>query len=127
MATIQIAARPDALDGCFATWAETEAANAIRSDMDLAGFTKTRRRTTYAALLIDATVMLPAALYQDVRDWYTINCASGTIPTRIKRPQDNAEIVARFSGPPSIAWPTQERVAFTVTCKFEQLPQWRGL
>jgi hypothetical protein len=127
MATTQVAPRPASIDGCFATWSEAEAPNTIRSDMELAGFTKVRRRTTFATLLIDASVTLPAELYQPFRDWYSLNCASGTVPTRVKRPLDNAELVVRFAAPPAFAWPPMEPTAFTVSCKLEQLPQWRSL
>jgi hypothetical protein len=127
MATIQIAPRPAPLDGCFATWSETEAPNTIRSDMEMAGFTKVRRRATYSTLQVDASVTLPAALYQSFRDWYGVACASGTVPTRVKRPQDNLEMVMRFAAPPTYEWPPMEPTAFTVSVKLEQLPQWRSL
>lgn len=123
MATMQIAARPPSLDGCWRTWAERDASAVLRSEMDMGGFTKVRLRTTAAAWLIDATVTLPAALYEDFQHWFRIDCVKGVLPTRVKRP-DGREVVVRFTEPPSIEWPEAETRAFQVSAKFEQLPAW---
>lgn len=126
MATIQIAARPSSLDGCFSTWTEHDATSTIRSDMDLGGFTKVRRRTTAAALLVEASVMLEAHLYADFMSWFRVNCAVGIFPTRVKRP-DGSEIVMRFTAPPVIEYPERDRTVFRASVSLEQLPAWAGL
>ena len=125
--TIQIAPRPVTIDGCMATWSESEAPNTIRSEMELAGFAKVRRRTTYSTFLVDASVTLAAEVYDDFWNWYRVDCQSGVLPTRVKRPQDSKEIVMRFAQPPAIEWPEREPGAFRVVLKLEQLPAWRLL
>jgi hypothetical protein len=127
MATsITIGARPPSIDGCFQTWTEQDATSLIRSDMDLGGFTKVRRRTTAAAWLAQATVTLKAEQYDDFMHWFRVNCAAGVFPTRVKRP-DGKEIVMRFTEPPVIEWPESERTAFRASVSLEQLPAWAGL
>lgn len=109
------------------TWAESDGANVIRSEMEMAGFVKVRRRTTYASRIIEAGVTLPGELYQDFRDWFVVNCQSGALPTRVKRPHDGAEMVVRFVEAPRVEWPQSERSAFKATLRLEQLPAWRNL
>lgn len=123
---IDIAERPPSLDGCWQTWNEHDASAVLRSDMDLGGFTKVRLRTTAAAWLVEASVTLPAALYQDFVDWFRIACVRGVLPTRVKRP-DGTEVVMRFIEPPVIEWPAQEPTAFRASVSLEQLPAWQGL
>jgi hypothetical protein len=120
--SIYVADRPIALTGCFSTWSETYAANTIRSDMEASGYVKVRRRTTGKMTMIDATVTLDAKYYDDLVNWYFVDSQAGVVPTRIKRPEDGQEIVARFAAPPSIAF--IDKNAFTATMKFEQLPAW---
>lgn len=126
MATITIGSRPDSLDGCFSTWSEYDASSTIRSDMDLGGFTKVRRRTTAAAWLVEASVMLPAELYADFMKWFRINCAAGVFPTRVKRP-DGVEVVMRFTQPPVLEFPERDKTVFRASVSLEQLPAWAGL
>src|SRR4030095_10082917 len=118
---------PVSIDGCMATWGETEAPNVIRSEMELAGFAKVRRRTTYSTVLVDASVMLPSEVYDDLWSWFRVDCQSGVLPTRFKRPQDGKEIVLRFAAPPAIEWPERESDFFRAVFKLEQLPAWRTL
>jgi hypothetical protein len=124
--TIQIGPRPASLDGCFQTWSEHDSSSVIRSDMDIGGYTKVRRRTTEAALQVDASVTLDAALYADFQTWFRVNSGAGVFPTRVKRP-DGAEIVMRFTQPPVIEWPEANKYAFRATVALEQLPAWRYL
>ena len=123
---IQIGDRPASLDGCFQTWSEHDASSVIRSDMDMGGYVKVRRRTTEAALLVDATVTLDAALYPDFCTWFRINSGAGVFPTRVKRP-DGAELVMRFMQPPVYEWPEANKDVFRASVSMEQLPEWRGL
>jgi hypothetical protein len=109
----------------MAQWTETFAANTIRSDMEASGYIKVRRRTTGKMTMIDATVTLDAKYYDDLVNWYFIDSQAGVVPTRIKRPEDGQEIVARFAAPPSISF--IDKNAFTATMKFEQLPTWADL
>lgn len=123
---ITIATRPNTIDGCFQTWSEHDASSVIRSEMELGGYVKVRRRTTVAAWEVEASVVLEAAVYEDFMTWFRINCAAGVFPTRVKRP-DGKELVMRFTQPPVIEWPQNERTAFRATCTLEQLPEWRTL
>ena len=122
MATIVIGSRPLSLDGCFASWSESFKANTIRTESEATGYVKVRRRTTGKTTMIECSLTLPADKYDDFIDWYFISCQAGVLPTRIKRPQDGKEIVVRFTEPPSISWP--DKVAFSASVKFEQLPAW---
>jgi len=79
---VQIGPRPASLDGCFQTWSEHDAASVIRSDMDMGGYTKVRRRTTEPVLQVEAGVTLPATLYEDFKTWFRVNSGSGVFPTR---------------------------------------------
>jgi hypothetical protein len=123
---ITIATRPASIDGCFQTWAEHDSSSVIRSEMDLSGYTKVRRRTTSWAWQVEASVVLDAALYEDFQTWFRTNCAGGVWPTRVKRP-DGREIVMRFTQPPVIDWPASEKKAFRASCTLEQMPEWVGL
>jgi hypothetical protein len=125
MAT-QIGPRPASLDGCFQTWSEHDATSTLRSDMDMGGFTKVRRRTTEAALLVDASVVLAATVYADFMTWFRVNCAAGVFPTHVKRP-DGSEICMRFTAPPVIEWPQSDKTVFHASVTLEQLPAWRTL
>jgi hypothetical protein len=119
---IQIAKRPDKIDGCMQTWTETYLPQVIRTDMDAPGYTKVRRMVTGKTTSIDASVTLKAELYDDIQHWYFENSQAGLIPTRVKRPQDGKEVVVRFTEPPTINF--IDKVAFTASFKFEQLPAW---
>jgi len=126
MATIVIASRPLTLDGCFATWSEKDAPSVLRSEMDMGGFVKVRRRTTAASWQVEAGVTLASTLYADFQSWFRVNCAAGSLPTRVKRP-DGTEVVMRFTGPPGIEWLEKDKGAFRVSVTLEQLPAWVGL
>lgn len=126
MATIQIGARPLSLDGCFSTWNQHDMPSVIRSDMDLAGYTKVRRRTTVAGSQVEASVMLKSDLYEDFMAWFRLDCAAGVLPTRVKRP-DGTEVVMRFTAPPVIEYPERDKTVFRASVTLEQLPQWIGL
>jgi hypothetical protein len=127
MATIIIATRPSTLDGCFQTWSEHDAPAIIRSEMDLGGFVKVRRRVSRAAWQVEASVTLPASLYNDfVNVWWRTNCAHGIYPTRVKRP-DGVEVVMRFTQAPVVSFPESNKDVFSATVTLEQLPAWVNL
>ena len=126
MAGITIATRPASLDGCFQTWSEHDASSVIRSEMDMGGFTKVRRRTTAAAWQVEAGVTLDSSLYEDFQTWFRVNCAAGVYPTRVKRP-DGKEVVMRMTQAPVIEWPEANKGAFRASVVLEQLPEWAGL
>lgn len=126
MATLIIAPRPATIDGCFQNWSETDASTTVRSDMDMGGYTKIRRRTTVAAWQVNASVTLPADLYDDFMNWFRVDCGAGIFPTRVKTPLGK-EVVMRFSQPPAIEWPEAEPNAFRVTVSLEQMPAWKDL
>ena len=119
-----IGQRPVTIDGCMSAWQETYMPNTIRSAMDDMEV-KVRRRTTGLVLNVDCSVVLKAELYNDFLDWFRVAQQGGAIPTRIRRPNDNKEIVVRASAPPAIRW--IEKTVFEVSMKFEQMPAWRGL
>lgn len=119
---INIAARPVGLDGCMQTWTESYEPNVLRTNMEMSGYTKVRMRTTGKTTKIDATATLDSKHYDDIQTWFFTTSQAGVIPTRIKRPQDGKEIVARFVEPPIINF--IDKKAFNVTFKFEQLPAW---
>lgn len=123
---ITIGTRPASLDGCWQTWNEHDSSSIIRSEMDLGGFTKVRRRTTAAALQVDASVTLNASLYEDFQTWFRVNCGAGVWPTRVKRP-DGKEVVMRMTQAPVIEWPEANVAAFRATVTLEQLPAWASL
>src|SRR5262245_36517095 len=119
MATsVQVGSRPSSLDGCFQTWSQADDAATIRSSMELAGFVKTRVRTTDSSTLITASVMLAAEFYADFQQWFRVNCIRGAIPTRVKRP-DGTEIVARFTAAPVFEWPASDKTVFRASCTLE--------
>ena len=124
MAT-NIGARPAGLDGCTQQWSETYESNVIRTNMELSGYTKVRMRTTGKTTKIEASATLDSKHYDEIQTWFFTNSQAGVIPTRIKRPQDGKEIVARFTEPPAIQF--IDKNAFNVTFKFEQLPAWVSL
>ncbi len=121
---IQIGSRPTTIDGCMATWAEEFKPNTIRSDMDDLTV-KVRRRTTGLVRNIDTQVTLKANQYDDFVAWFKTNQIGGSIPTRIKRPQDGKEMVVRARATPKIEWITKD--AFTATMAWEQMPEWSTL
>lgn len=121
---IQIASRPLSIDGCMSVWNETYLPNTIRSEMDDLTV-KVRRRTTGVVRNIDTQVTLKAELYDDFIKWFTVDQIGGSIPTRIKRPQDSKEIVVRMKEPPKIEW--VDKKAFTATMVWESLPLWSTL
>jgi hypothetical protein len=122
---INIAARPAALDGCMQTWVETYESNVLRTNMDMPGNIKVRRRTTGKTTNIEASATLESKYYDDIQTWFFTNSQAGVIPTRIKRPQDGQEVVARFVEPPTINF--VDKKAFNATFKFEILPAYIGL
>jgi hypothetical protein len=124
MAT-NIGAVPPGLSNCMQTWAESYELNVLRTNMDMPGNVKVRRRTTGKTTKIEASATLDSKHYDDIQTWFFTNSQAGVIPTRIKRPQDGKEIVARFTEPPMIQF--LDKNAFNVTFKFEILPAWIGL
>jgi len=121
---IEIAPRPKEIDGCMQTWSETYAANTIRSGMDDLEV-KVRRRTTGLIRTMDTTLILRATQYDAFVSWFRIDQQGGSIPTRIKRPQDGKEVVVRASEPPQIQW--IDKNSFQVQMKWEQMPAWATL
>jgi len=126
MAGITIATRPASLDGCFQPWREHDPSAVIRSEMDMGGFTKVRRRTTAAAWQVEAAVTLEASLYEDFQTWFRVNCGAGVWPTRVKRP-DGKEVVMRMTQAPVIEWPEANKGAFRASVTLEQMPEWATL
>jgi hypothetical protein len=118
---IQIGARPASIDGCMAVWNQTYLSNTIRSDMDDLEV-KVRRRTTGLVTKIDTQVTLKASQWDDFIAWFKVNQIGGSIPTRIKRPQDGKEVVVRATEPPKIEW--LDKNAFTATMAWESMPSW---
>jgi hypothetical protein len=114
--------RPADIDGCWASWSESQEPNVIRTEMDATGYIKTRRRTTGIMRMAEVSRTFEAKLYQDFLDWYNVACQQGVIPTKVMTPYGKEEIW-RFTEPPQITWPDTK--AFTVSCKLEQLPAWR--
>ena len=118
---ITIAQRPTEIDGCMQTWSETYAANTIRSAMDDMEV-KVRRRTTGLVRTMDTTLTLKANQYDIFVEWFRVAQQGGSIPTRIRRPQDGKEMVVRASQPPQIQW--IDKNIFQVQMKWEQMPAW---
>jgi hypothetical protein len=122
---LQIGDRPPSIDGCMQTWAETYESQTIRTNMEAPGYIKVRRRVTGQSTKIEASVTMAAKLYDDLLLWFFEKSLAGTVPTRVKRPQDGKEIVVRFAEPPNIEF--IDKGAFVASFKFEQLPIWRYL
>ena len=118
---LTIAPRPTEIDGCMQTWSETYAANTIRSAMDDMEV-KVRRRTTGLVRTMDTTLTLKANQYDTFIEWFRVAQQGGSIPTRIRRPQDGKEMVVRASAPPQIQW--VDKNIFQVSMKWEQMPAW---
>jgi hypothetical protein len=118
---ITIAQRPTEIDGCMQTWSETYAANTIRSAMDDMEV-KVRRRTTGLVRTMETTLTLKATQYDIFVEWFRVAQQGGSIPTRIRRPQDGKEMVVRASQPPQIQW--IDKNIFQVQMKWEQMPAW---
>ena len=118
---ITIAPRPISIDGCMQTWNETYQANTIRSAMDDMEV-KVRRRTTGLVRTMDTTLTLRVEQYDAFIEWFRVAQQGGSIPTRIKRPQDGKEVVVRASAPPQIQW--IDKKSFHVSMKWEQMPAW---
>lgn len=121
---ITIGTRPASLDGCWASWDEKQEPNTIRTSMEAAGYVKVRRRTTGIMRVAQVKRNFEAKDYSDFVDWFNVASQGGVVPTRMKEP-DGSEQVWRFTEPPTINW--IEPKAFSVSCKIEQLPAWRGL
>jgi hypothetical protein len=124
MAAIKIAPRPASIDGCMSQYNEKFLPNTIRSQMDDLEV-KVRRRTTGLLLTIDTQVTLKAEQYDDFIKWFQVDQLGGSLPTRIKRPQDGKEIVVRITEPPAISW--IDKGAFMASMKWEQMPGWSKL
>jgi hypothetical protein len=118
---ITIAPRPKEIDGCMQTWSETYSPNTIRSAMDDMEV-KVRRRTTGLIRTMETTLTLKAVQYDMFIEWFRVAQQGGSIPTRIKRPQDGKEMVVRASEPPQIQW--IDKNIFQVSMKWEQMPAW---
>ena len=121
---ITIAPRPTSISGCMQTWSEEALPNTIRSETDDLTV-KVRRRTTGLVTNIDCQVTLEASKFDDFMLWFKVNQLGGSIPTRIRRPQDGKEIVARMRTPPKVEW--VDKKAFTATLAFEMMPGWELL
>jgi alpha-mannosidase len=104
------------------SWAESYESNVLRTEMEMSGYVKVRRRSTGKTMKIEASVTLESKHYDDIQTWFFVNSQAGVLPTRIKRPQDGKEIVVRFTEPPAIQF--VDKKAFDVSFKFEQLPSW---
>lgn len=124
-----IAARPGALSGALQTFVETTLPNTIRSQSDDNQTIKVRRRATNPTRTADATVTVVAAEVELWRQWYQLNCQSGTLPTRFKMPpQCTHEEVWRFAAEPQYDWSVDGAAkACKISMKLEQLPNWVGV
>ncbi|SCK48983.1 hypothetical protein VAR608DRAFT_4868 [Variovorax sp. HW608] len=126
MASIQVAPRPNEIDGCLQSWADHDEVQVVRSSMET-GAIKVRRRFTAVVWLVDASVTLDASLYLTFRDWFRVSCQSGVLPTRFKTPW-GAEVVMRFTAPPAFDWGVDAGArAFRVSMTLEQMPEWASL
>lgn len=112
--------RPPELDGCWATWTESQVSNVIRTQMEN-GDIKTRRRTTGILRQASASVTLPSDQYDSFMDWFNIASQGGVQPTTLKEPS-GVESVWRFTAPPEITW--VDTNAFRASCALERLPGW---
>ncbi len=121
---VTIATRPLTIDGCWSSWDEVQQPNTIRTEMEVPGVVKVRRRTTGISRIANVTRNFESKYYDDFMAWFNTACQGGVLPTRVKNPQ-TVEEVWRFTEPPKITWLTQK--AFNVACVIEQLPIWRGL
>jgi hypothetical protein len=83
---------------------------------------KVRRRTTGLVRTMDTTLTLKVEQYDVFVEWFRVAQQGGSIPTRIKRPQDGKEVVVRASAPPTIQW--IDKNIFHVQMKWEQMPAW---
>lgn len=119
--TGDIAARPQSLDGCWATWKESQTDNVVKSPAD-SGVIKTRRRFTGIQRRAQVSVMLSAELYQDFVDWFNVDQRQGAIPTMVKTPYGTEEVWL-FTTPPAIDWP--EAKYFKATTELYQQSGWR--
>ena len=121
---VTIGIRPPSLDGCWASWEEQQEPNVIRTDMEVPGYIKVRRRTTGIMRVASVSRNFEAKDYTAFMDWFNVSCQQGVNPTRMMTPYGKDE-VWRFSSPPKISW--IEPKAFQVKCEIEQLPEWSSL
>jgi hypothetical protein len=117
-----VVSRPESLAGCMATWSEKTAEMTVRSVMDNPSVCKVRRRFTAPINIISCQVNLESKHFDALMQWYGVDCQGGVNPTYFKRPQDGAEVVARFAEPPVIDWIQAD--VFSASFKLEQLPEW---
>ena len=120
---ITVASFPATIDGCMATWSETQISNVIRTDMENLTV-KVRRRTTGIHRIASVSVTLKAEVYQDFMDFYNVSCRQGVDPARFTNPLGKKE-VWRITAPPQIEW--VDKKAFSVAMELEQLPMYRTL
>lgn len=121
---LTIGTRPATIDGCWSSWDEEQQPNTIRTEMEVPGVVKVRRRTTGISRVASVTRNFKAEVYDDLMNWFNTACQGGVLPTHVKTPRGKEE-VWRFSAPPKITWITEK--AFNASCSIEQLPIWRGL
>jgi hypothetical protein len=121
---ITIANRPAGFDGCWGSWDEQQEPNVIRTDMEMPGYTKVRRRTTGISRKANVGRVFEEKYYDAFVMWFNVSCQGGVLPTRMTTPQGKQE-VWRFTEPPKISWVSPK--AFQVSVAIEQLPAYRGL
>ena len=115
-----VAARPGELDGCWASWAEEDVDNVIRTEMD-SGAIKSRRRFTGRQRSASVSVRLTKDKYTPFITWYRVNCRAGSIPTQVMTPYGVEEYWC-FASPPTISW--IEPNVFEVNAELYQLSSW---
>jgi hypothetical protein len=71
---------------------------------------------------METTLTLKAVQYDTFIEWFRVAQQGGSIPTRIRRPQDGKEMVVRAAEPPQIQW--VDKNIFQVSMKWEQMPAW---
>ena len=117
----EVAERPPKLDGCWATWSESQTDNVVKSSMD-SGVVKSRPRFTGIQRRAEVSVKLTADKYQEFVDWFNVYQRQGAIPTRVKTPYGTEEIW-QFVSPPVYNWP--EAGHFEVSTQLYQQSGWK--
>ena len=110
---IEVGARPGQLDGCWQSWSEADVDVVARTEME-SGALHTRRRFTGVSRIVQASVTLPANLYQAFIDWFHVNQRQGAIATYVVTPYGDEEVF-QFTGPPQINWVDSRAFKATVT------------
>lgn len=112
---------PSTLDGCWATWQESQQDNVVRNTMDK-GNVRVRRRFTGINRTVAVSVRLPAEKYLSFMAWYNDGQKQGVVPTYCKTPYGTEELFL-WTSPPTISWPSVE--VFEASVTMYQGSNWR--